>query len=77
MKRDPSNGLSKGNIFFLRGLEKPRLENTYLRYSLPIFTIQNLGIKSEKEPTIYIVPGGGVFYSERDYPFYNENEIVV
>jgi len=77
LKRDPFNGLSKGNIFFLRELEKPRLEHTYLRYSLPMFTIINLGIKSEKEPTIYIVPGGGVFYSERDYPFYNENDLAV
>jgi len=42
-----------------------------------MFTIINLGIKSEKEPTIYIVPGGGVFYSERDYPFYNENDLAV
>jgi len=77
LKRDPYNGFSKGNLFFLREQIKPRLEDTYLRYSLPMFTIQKLGIPSKKEPTIYIVPGGGVFYSDRDYPFYSETELAV
>jgi len=77
LKRSPSNGFSKGNIFFLQDIIEPRLDNTYLRYSLPMFTIQNLGIPSRKEPVIYVVPGGGVFYSNRDYPFFSDKEFPV
>lgn len=66
------NGTSKGNLYFFREAQVPRLKNTYLRYSLPVFMLYNVGLKSQKKETIYIVPGGGVYYSRNDCPFFSE-----
>ncbi|MFC1913246.1 hypothetical protein ACFLX7_03535 [Chloroflexota bacterium] len=66
------NGGSRGNIFFLKESLTPRLKDTYLRYSLPMFMLPKLGHTPQKMKTIYIVPGGGIFYSTQDYPYYSE-----
>jgi len=68
------NGKSKGNVFFLREECSPRLKYAYLRYSVPIFSIKSPAKKTEYRETIYIVPGGGVFYSKRNYLFGGEVE---
>ena len=65
-------GKSKGNIFFLSEECPPRLKYAYLRYSVPLFIVKNLGKKTKECETIYLVPGGGAFYSKRDYPFFGE-----
>jgi len=67
-----SNGKSKGNVFFLAQERPPRLKYAYLRYSVPLFNVRHLGIKTKECETIYLVPGGGAFYSKRDYPFFGE-----
>jgi predicted metal-dependent phosphoesterase TrpH len=66
------NGKSKGNIFYMKGYQ-PRLPYAYLRYSLPLSNLSSLSYKSEKKDTIYIVPGGAVYFSERNYPFFDED----
>lgn len=71
-------GASKGNLSFLNESESPRLPFTYLRYSLPLFTLQRLRLTSSPQETIYIAPGGATYYSKRDYPFFfNENGQVL
>jgi hypothetical protein len=66
------NGRSVGSIFYLNGSFQPRISYTYLRYSLPLFGLRGLNKKPLKKDTIYIVPGGGVFFSNKDYPIFSE-----
>lgn len=77
LKKAPYNGFSRGNIFFLQEYFTPRLDYTYLRYSLPMFTIQKLGIQAKEIETIYIVASGSVFYSHKDYPYFFEEDLPV
>lgn len=70
IRRDPYNGFSRGNLAFIKGIHEPRLEEAYLRYTLPMFTIKYIDQKSKPGETIYIIPGGSVYYSNRDYPVY-------
>lgn len=73
-----ANGTSRGNLFYcVEDLVEPRLKYTYLRYTLPLFTIRNISEKPLMKETIYIIPGGGSYYSKRDYPFFIENHIPV
>ena len=72
-----SNGTSRGNLFFYRDYQRPRLKEAYLRYSLPRFNLRNIGERSVDRETIYIIPGGAVYYSRKDYPFYNETSSIV
>jgi hypothetical protein len=66
------NGTSRGNLFFIHDVQSPRLPYTYLRYSLPLFTLRNINQPALQKETIYIVPGGAVYYSKRGYPFFSE-----
>jgi len=66
-----SNGTSRGTLFYLKESQSPRLQYAYLRYTLPLFTIRNINRPSIHRETIYIIPGGGVYYSNRDYPFFS------
>jgi hypothetical protein len=72
LKKINSNGTSRGNLFFVAEAHGPRLPYTYLRYSLPLFTLRNINQPSILKETIYITPGGAVYYSNRDYPFFSE-----
>jgi len=63
------NGFSKGNIVFFEYKFEPRLDYAYLRYSPPIFKART-GVRSVKKELIYLVPGGGVFYSQKKYPIF-------
>lgn len=65
------NGTSRGTLFYLRESEPPRLPYTYLRYTLPLFTIRNINRPSIPRETIYVIPGGGIYYSNRDFPFFS------
>jgi len=67
-----SNGASKGNIFYAAEFFPPRLPDTYLRYSLPLFNIRTDLPKSPNREIIYLVAGGAVYYSNKDYPFFSE-----
>ncbi len=72
LRKSNYHGKSKGNIFFLSEECSPRLKYAYLRYSVPLFIVKNLGEKTKECETIYLVPGGGAFYSKRDYSFFGE-----
>ncbi len=72
-----SNGTSRGNLFFYRDYQRPRLEEAYLRYSLPRFNLRNIGEHSVGGETIYIIPGGAVYYSRKDSPFYSPTDGIV
>jgi len=72
LRKMPPNGTSRGNVFFVTEAQSPRLPYTYRRYSLPLFTLRNIDQSSILKETIYIVPGGAVYYSKRDYPFFSE-----
>ena len=67
------NGTSRGTLFYLRESQSPRLPDTYLRYTLPLFTIRNINRPAIPRETIYVIPSGGIFYSKRDYPFFSEH----
>lgn len=71
-KIHPPHGTSRGNLFFLRESQLPRFPYAYLRYSLPLFTLYQLSSRASSKDTIYIVPGGGIYYSTKDYPFFSE-----
>ena len=63
------NGLSRGNLFFAgEAIQSPRLEYTYLRYTVPIFFVPHLNVSSKTINTIYIVRGGAVYYYPKDLP---------
>lgn len=72
-----SNGTSRGNLFFYSDYQRPRLQEAYLRYSLPRFNLRNIGECSVDGETIYIIPGGAVYYSRKDYPFYSTTGGIV
>ncbi|HEX9896226.1 MAG TPA: RNA-binding domain-containing protein [Dehalococcoidales bacterium] len=67
-----ANGRSKGNLFYFPDSYQPRLQYTYLRYSLPLFNLKNIDRKSHDGETIYLVPGGGMFYANKDYPVFSK-----
>lgn len=71
------HGKSKGNLFFLKEGQSPRLKYAYLRYSVPLFNVRGIGIKTENVETIFMVPGGGVYYSQRNYPFFGEERKII
>lgn len=72
LKKIDANGTSRGNLFFAPDADPPRLPHTYLRYTLPLFTLRNIKQPSLQKETIYIIPGGAVYYSKRDYAFFSE-----
>jgi len=72
LKKIDINGTSRGNLFFIRDVQSPRFPYTYIRYSLPLFTLRNINQPAPQKETVYIVPGGAVYYSKRDYPFFSE-----
>jgi len=69
------NGVSKGDILLLDEITSPRLSDAYLRFSPPIL---NLGLSNkllDKKETIYLVPGGGVFFGEKSYPMFTKSPV--
>lgn len=70
------NGKSKGNIFYFRTIPKPRLQDAFLRISLPKFTLKDLPFTNESQ-CLYITPGGAVYYSERKVHSYNSQELPI
>jgi hypothetical protein len=77
LKNSFSNGTSRGNIFFLSELQPPRLKYTYLRYSLPIFMLRSIKRKAVVRDTIYITPGGSVYFCKKDCPMFSDIEMPV
>ncbi len=66
------NGTSRGNIYFImEELQPPRLQHAYLRYSLPLFMLRNMKQRALAKETIYIAPGGGVYFDKKDYPIFS------
>lgn len=74
LQRLPGNGRSRGNtVYFNTMPQAPRLPSAYLRYSAPLMSISGTAPISEKKETVYVVPGGGVYYSARDHRFYADS----
>ena len=71
LKLPHSIGCARGTLFYLDEARGPRLQNAYLRHSLPLFNVKGPVPKSDLKETIYIVPDGAIYYSKRDYPFYS------
>ena len=64
-------GCARGNLFYIEDITPARLDDAYLRHSLPLRTVQNPVPKAKLKKTIYIVPKGAIYYSKYDYPFYS------
>ena len=77
MKSGFSNGRCKGNLYYHAESMPPRYQHAYLRYSLPLENLRRKGLVTTNTPTLYLVPGGGVFYSPRDYSYLSEGELPV
>ena len=58
------NGVSRGNVFYFEGPQKPRLNDAYLRISLPRFNVRGLSA-SKEGPAMFFIPGGAVYYSDK------------
>lgn len=65
------NGIVRGNIISYDSKLKARLERAYLRYSTPLYCLKTKQ-KITNSEFINILPGGQVFYSKKDYPFYSD-----
>lgn len=65
------NGKSRGNIFFFEDEISPRFKDATLRFSIPKHYSKDLAFESKNLESVYIIPGGGVFYSKRTMPHYN------
>lgn len=65
------NGIVRGNIISYISKSGPRLEDAYLRYSIPLYFLKTKQ-KITNGEFINILPGGQVFYSKKDYPFYSD-----
>lgn len=77
LKLNRLNGTSRGNLFWVRALGPPRLEDAYLRNSLPLYNVRGDFPKSQFRETIYILPRGAVYYAKRDYPFFSDLTSIV
>lgn len=68
------NGKSRGNIFFFKNKQQPRLKDAFLRISIPKFNTNPLNFSSTNTESSYIIPGGAIFYSKKTIPHYNPKE---
>jgi hypothetical protein len=70
-------GKNRGDIICIEEKTDPRYEYAYLRYSAPLYSINNNGKNKlylkKKNECIYVVYGGGTFYSAFEYPHYSPN----
>ena len=72
-----THGCARGNLFYVENSISVRLPYAYLRHNLPIWFVQNPIPKPLLKETIYIAPGGAVYYSRYDYPFYSNKYPVI
>lgn len=77
VKKMNSNGVSRGNVSIFLEKRPPRYEYSYLRYSVPKFNLKNVSKCGDRRETIYVVPGGGVFWSTSEIVFASDNEYEV
>ena len=70
------NGKSKGNIYYFDKLQRPRLADAFLRISIPRFNLKEV-TNGKKSSNIYIIPGGAIYYSDKDINFYNPNGLPI
>lgn len=72
-----ANGVSRGNIYFFENEQKPRLNDAYLRITIPCYNVKDLGTV-KKEESLFFIPGGAVFYSTKSLNcYYNSSEPVI
>lgn len=65
------NGKSKGNIFFFDREQAPRLRHAYLRVSIPKYFLKDYSSNLKNNESIYVIPGGGVYYSKKSIEHFN------
>lgn len=70
------NGKSRGNIYYFKSIPKPRLQDAYLRISLPKFNIIGLP-ETKRNSCLFVTPGGAVYYTEREVHIYNPYELPI
>ena len=69
------NGTSSGNLCIINSYPvNPRIDEGYLRISLPIYNIESK-FEVKNIETIYILPGGAVFYSDKQFHHYSTDGI--
>lgn len=73
--KNKNNGKSKGNIFYFDDLISPRLNNAYLRLSIPKFYLKGIENHTKRNEQIIVTPGGATFYSTKSIEHYNELEL--
>ena len=71
------NGKSKGNIYYFDNETEPRFNDACLRISIPKFYCDKCKGNYNTKKSIYIVPGGGVFYSPKQIPQFNPEGIPI
>lgn len=71
------NGKSRGNIFYFEEDIFPRLKDAYLRVSMPKYFLKDLSYESKNKELIYLVPGGGVFLSNKTIVHYNPKGLPI
>lgn len=71
LKFPHSMGCARGNLFYIEDITPARLDQAYLRHTLPLWMVQHPVPKAKSKETIYMVPKGAIYYSKYDYPFYS------
>ncbi len=74
--KELENGSWKGNIMYIEGECSPRLKQAYLRITPPKFTIKGIK-KTTNKNSLYIIPGGAVFYSKSDLNYHNNKDYPI
>ena len=69
------NGANRGNILYLERMQKPRLQEAYLRISLPEFRLNNLPTTKTDKEYLYLIPGGALYYSKKNIHYISPNKI--
>lgn len=67
-----SNGQHQGDTIFFEHKIEPRLDYAYLRFSPPILNLK-LHNKMDNKESVYLVPGGAVFYSRNRLLLFTNN----
>ncbi|MFA6216418.1 MAG: hypothetical protein WDL87_02030 [Candidatus Omnitrophota bacterium] len=72
-KKNYPNGVSRGDILFFDQKTSPRLSDAYLRFSSPLSIVGLPKMKLNNAETIYLIPGGAIFFSKIKYPIFTNN----
>ena len=71
------NGKSKGNIFYFKDITAPRLNNAYLRISVPKYYLKGIKNHTKKHEHLLVLPGGATYYSTKKIEQFNKHRFAV